>query len=115
MACPAVIAKIRTSLAFPIFLIGADLRVRTEFLQETRPGYGEKIVHALSGKLTAEFGRGFTKTNLFNMVRFAEVFPDMKIAQSLIALLGWTQFLHIIRLDDPLKRDFYAEMCRIKC
>jgi predicted nuclease of restriction endonuclease-like (RecB) superfamily len=28
--------------------------------------------------------------------------------------LGWTHFVDIIRLDDPLKRDFYAEMCRIE-
>jgi DUF1016 N-terminal domain len=54
------------------------------------------------------------RRNLFNMVRFAEAFPDMKIVQSLIAQLGWTHFLHLIRLDDPLKRDFYAEMCRIE-
>lgn len=48
------------------------------------------------------------------MIRFAEVFHDMKIVQSLIAQLGWTHFLHLIRLDDPLKRDFYAEMCRVE-
>jgi len=28
--------------------------------------------------------------------------------------LGWTHFRHIIPLDDPLKRDFYAEMCRVE-
>jgi predicted nuclease of restriction endonuclease-like (RecB) superfamily len=71
-------------------------------------------VSSLSAQLEAEFGRGFGRRNLFIMVRFAEVFPDLKIVQSLIAQLGWTHFLHIIRLDDPLKRDFYAEMCRIE-
>ena len=28
--------------------------------------------------------------------------------------MGWTHFRQIIYLDDPLKRDFYAEMCRIE-
>jgi DUF1016 N-terminal domain len=28
--------------------------------------------------------------------------------------LSWTQFRSLIYLDDPLKRDFYAEMCRIE-
>jgi predicted nuclease of restriction endonuclease-like (RecB) superfamily len=28
--------------------------------------------------------------------------------------LGWTHFLHIIPIDDSLKRDFYAEMCRVE-
>src|SRR5437016_5783972 len=47
-------------------------RIRTDILKEKRAGYGEQIFHSLSGKLTAEFGRGFAKTNLFNMARFAE-------------------------------------------
>ena len=89
-------------------------RIRTDILKETRAGYGEKIVHALGAQLTSEFGRGFTKRNLFNMVRFAEVFPDTKIVHALSAQLGWTHFRQIIYLDDPLKRDFYAEMCRIE-
>ena len=61
-----------------------------------------------------EFGRGYSQANLFNMLRLAEVFPDSRIFQSLIGKLSWTHFLHIIRLDDPLKRDFYAEMCRLE-
>jgi predicted nuclease of restriction endonuclease-like (RecB) superfamily len=89
-------------------------RIRKDILREKRAEYGEQILSTLSKELEAEFGRGFGRRNLFNMVRFAEVFPDLKIVQSLIAQLGWTHFLHIIRLDDPLKRDFYAEMCRIE-
>jgi len=89
-------------------------RIREDILKEQRAGYGEEIMVTLSQQLEAEFGRGFGRRNLFSMVRFAEVFPDLKIVQSLIAQLGWTHFLHIIRLDDPLKRDFYAEMCRIE-
>ncbi|HTV39286.1 MAG TPA: PDDEXK nuclease domain-containing protein [Candidatus Sulfotelmatobacter sp.] len=89
-------------------------RIRKDILREKRAEYGEKIVSSLSTQLEREFGRGFGRRNLFNMVRFAEVFSNVKIVQSLIAQLGWTHFLHIIRLDDPLKRDFYAEMCRIE-
>jgi len=89
-------------------------RIRHDVLKERRAEYGSEIVHALSAQLTAEFGRGFGRRNLFNMIRFAEVFPDHRIVQSLIAQLGWTHFLHIIYLDDPLKRDFYAEMCRLE-
>jgi predicted nuclease of restriction endonuclease-like (RecB) superfamily len=32
----------------------------------------------------------------------------------LIGQLSWTHFQKIIYLDDPLKRDFYAEMCRLE-
>jgi predicted nuclease of restriction endonuclease-like (RecB) superfamily len=88
--------------------------IRKDILREKRADYGQEIVSSLSAQLEAEFGRGFGRRNLFSMVRFAEVFPDLKIVQSLIAQLGWTHFLHIIRLNDPLKRDFYTEMCRIE-
>lgn len=89
-------------------------RIRKDILHEKRAGYGEEIVVALARQLEAEFGRGFSRRNLFNMVRFAEVFPDRTIVHALSAQLGWTHFRQIIYLDDPLKRDFYAEMCRIE-
>jgi predicted nuclease of restriction endonuclease-like (RecB) superfamily len=43
------------------------------------------------------------------------VFPEIKIVSALMTQLSWTHLLSIIPIDDPLKRDFYAEMCRIKC
>jgi len=89
-------------------------RIRTNILKQQRAGYGDQIVHALSGKLTAEFGRGFTERNLASMVRCAEAFPDAKILHALSANLSWTHLRRIIYLDDPLQRDFYAEMCRME-
>ena len=89
-------------------------RIREDILKERRTDYGAQIVSALSARLSAEFGRGFSRRNLFNMVRFAEVFPDPRIVQPLAAQLSWTHFTLIIYLDDPLQRDFYAEMCRIE-
>jgi predicted nuclease of restriction endonuclease-like (RecB) superfamily len=89
-------------------------RIRTDVLKEKRAGYGEQIVHALSAELTAEFGRGFGARSLFRMVRFAEVFPDIRIVSALRTQLGWTHLRQIIALDDPLKREFYAEMCRME-
>ena len=87
-------------------------RIRQDILKEKRARYGEQIVSALSAQLEQEFGRGFGSRNLFRMLRFAEVFPDPKIVSALRTQLGWTHFRAIITLDDPLKRDFYAEMCR---
>ena len=89
-------------------------RIRKDVLKEKRAGYGEQILSALSAKLEAEFGRGFGERNLASMIRFAEVFPERDILQSLIAKLGWTHFQRIIYLDEELKRDFYTEMCRIE-
>jgi hypothetical protein len=89
-------------------------RIHADILKQKRAEYGKQIVSALGRQLEREFGAGFTRRNLFNMVRFAEVFPDAKIVHALRAQLGWTHFRQIIYLDDPLKRDFYAEMCRIE-
>jgi predicted nuclease of restriction endonuclease-like (RecB) superfamily len=89
-------------------------RIRTDILGHKRAGYGEQIVHAVSAKLAAEFGRGFTPRNLFNMVRFAESFRDAQTVHALSAQLSWTHLRRIIYLEDPLQRDFYAEMCRME-
>ena len=87
-------------------------RIDEEILKGDRAGYGEKIVHALSAQLQQEYGQGFTKRNLFNMIRFAQVFPDEAIVAALRTQLSWTHFRILIAIDDSLKRDFYAEMCR---
>jgi predicted nuclease of restriction endonuclease-like (RecB) superfamily len=89
-------------------------RIRTDLLKEKRAEYGERIVSALGTQLTMEFGRGFRTRNLFRMIRFAEVFGDIKIVSALRTQLGWTHFRQIIALDDPLKRDFYSGMCRME-
>ena len=89
-------------------------RIRQDILKEKRAEYGERIVSALGTQLVAEFGEGFGQRNLFRMIRFAEVFPDFKIVSALRTQLGWTHFRQIIAIDDELKRDFYAEMCRME-
>ncbi len=89
-------------------------RIRRDILRQKRAEYGEEIVSTLSAQLTIEYGRGFSRANLFSMIRFTEVFPDLKIVQTLSGQLGWSHFLEIIPLKDELPRDFYAEMCRIE-
>ena len=89
-------------------------RVHQDVLKEKRAEYGAKIVSALGTQLSREFGRGFNARNIFRMVRFAEVFPDERIVSALRTQLGWTHFRMIIPMGDDLKRDFYAEMCRME-
>jgi len=45
------------------------------------------------------------------MMQFAKVFPDKMIVVSLIRQLSWTHILAIIPIEDPLKREFYIQMC----
>ena len=89
-------------------------RIRREILQEKRADYGAEIVATLSRELVPGFGRGFSDKALWHMVRFAEAFPQPEILSTLSRQLAWSHFKEIIYLKDDLKRDFYAEMCRIE-
>jgi len=89
-------------------------RIRQDILKERRAEYGREIVVTLSRQLVEEFGNGFSRPNLFRMVRFAEVFPEQEIVSTVSRQLSWSHFVEIIPLEDDLQRDFYAEMCRIE-
>jgi predicted nuclease of restriction endonuclease-like (RecB) superfamily len=89
-------------------------RVRTEVLEGRRAEYGVQVVPALGKQLEARYGRGFGEKNLRRMVQFSTVFPDTAIVAALLRELGWTHFTLLIPVKDPLKREFYAEMCRVE-
>jgi predicted nuclease of restriction endonuclease-like (RecB) superfamily len=108
----SVARAVDTGLATLYWHIGR--RIRQDILKEQRAGYGERIVSSLGTQLAGEFGRGYSEKSLRHMTRFAEVFPDFTIVSSLLRQLSWTHCLALIYLDDPIKREFYAEMCRVE-
>ncbi len=89
-------------------------RIRQDILKEERADYGERIVPTLSAQLATEYGRGFSIRSLFNMIQFAEVFPDRQIVHTLSGQLGWSHFKELLPLKKPHQREFYAEMCRLE-
>lgn len=89
-------------------------RINDEILKNKRAEYGKEILPTVSAKLQPEYGKGFSARNLAKMVQFAEAFPDAEIVSTLSRQLGWSHFVEIIQLKDHLKRDFYAEMCRVE-
>jgi predicted nuclease of restriction endonuclease-like (RecB) superfamily len=103
---------VNIGLTFLYWRIGE--RVRREVLKGQRADYGDEIVATLSRQLEAEYGRGFAEKNLRRMVQFAEVFPGEQIVVTLMRQLSWSHFVALIPLDQPLQRDFYAEMCRVQ-
>lgn len=48
------------------------------------------------------------------MMQFAAIFQEKEIVVSVIRQLSWTHLLAIIPIEDPLKRMFYIEMCKIE-
>jgi predicted nuclease of restriction endonuclease-like (RecB) superfamily len=91
---------------------GIGDRIRRDILREKRAEHGEAIVSTLSRQLTAEYGSGYSRPNLFRMVRAAELFPVQEIVAALSRQLGWSHFVELLPIADDLKREFYAEMCR---
>lgn len=47
-------------------------------------------------------------------MRFAEQFPDVEIVATLSHQLSWSHFVELIKLGDPLQREFYTELCRLE-
>ena len=89
-------------------------RLLSENLQGARAAYGQQILVTVSQELAAEYGRGFSYTELTRMVRFAQAFPDEAIVVTLSQQLSWSHVHALLPIKDPLARDFYAEMCRIE-
>ena len=74
--------------------------------ESDRAAYGKQIMEYLSGRLTAEFGKGFSIRNLRNMRRFYLAFP---IRQTLSAELSWSHYLLLMKVENETERKFYFE------
>ena len=108
----SIAATVNTGLTLLYWHIGA--RIRSELLNNERAEYGSKIVATVSRQLAGEYGKGFVEKSLHRMIQFAEVFPDSQVVNSLTRQLSWSHFKLLFPLKDEMKRDFYAEMCRIE-
>lgn len=53
------------------------MRIQHEVLKEQRAEYGEQVIKKLSQDLTLRYGKGFTKTNLYNYVGFYQMWPNI--------------------------------------
>lgn len=88
--------------------------IRAEVLRGTRAEYGQQVIASLARQLTAEYGRGWSEQQLRHCLRAAEVFPDEAILSAVRRELSWTHLKSLLYIDDPLKRDFYLELCRLE-
>jgi len=108
-----------TSMVTAYWEIGR-LIVEEEQNGSARADYGKQVLKELSGKLTVEFGRGYSVTNLKNFrlfyLVFPEVFqqnsianPDLPIRQTLSDELSWSHFCLLIRVENQVAREFYMK------
>jgi len=85
-------------------------RIADEVLKGDRAEYGQQVIAKLADDLTNQFGRGWSKRNLSQMVKFSEIFSDFQIVQTLSAQLSWSHFVCLIAIESSLKREFYLAM-----
>lgn len=88
-------------------------RIAEEILDgKERADYGAEVIKNLAKKLTAEFGKGFTKNNLYYCKQFYDYFPDIFHAvsgKSYLQTLSWTHFRILLQVSDSKARDWYLK------
>lgn len=64
-----------------------------------RARYGAEIIKELSKRLTAAYGKGFTKTNLYSYTKFYESFPEIfhTLCGKSPLLLSWSHYRTLIQ------------------
>ena len=100
-----VAVQVNTELSSTYWNVG---RIIVEHEQENkeRAYYGKQTLKQLSKELTAEFGKGFSRSNLQNMRAFYLAYP---ICQTVSGKLSWSHYCELLSISVPDKRSFYEK------
>jgi predicted nuclease of restriction endonuclease-like (RecB) superfamily len=71
---------------------------------QKRAGYGKALIAELAHRLTKNYGKGFTQTNLWYMRQFYLSFPNL---HALRGELSWTHYRLLLKLEKEEVRNFY--------
>ena len=74
--------------------------------EESEINTSRQLILELSKELTRELGRGFSRSNLFNMRQFYLAYPNV---QTLSGHLGWSHICELLSIADKDKRSFYEQ------
>lgn len=91
---------------------GIGRRLTKELTGEHKPEYGKRVVVEISKRLSEEYGSGFDKASISRMIKFYQEFPEYEKVATLSQQLTWSHFIEILPIQNELKRDFYAVMCK---
>ena len=80
-------------------------------LYNKRAEYGKQVVINLSIKLSERYGNGWGEKKLRHCIRSAYTFSEEEIVYATRTQLTWTHLRSLMFIDDPLERQFYAQMC----
>jgi len=99
--------SVNTILLQTYWHIGKHI-VEFEQKGEVKAEYGKELLNKLSRDLSLEFGKGFSRSNLFQMRLFYIKFPKI---QTLSEQLSWSHYVELIKCDDTLELNFYLKQC----
>lgn len=71
-------------------------------------------MQTVSAQLVLEYGKGWGQKHIRHCLRIAETFEDKEILYALSRELSWTHLRSIMYIDEPMKRMFYIEMCKLE-
>ena len=104
-----VAAQVNSELTLMYWHIGD--RINREVLGNERAVYGKQIVATVAQQLQMDYGsKGFEKSSITRMMKFARLFPDIQIVAPLVQQLSWTHFLQVMSIKDEIKREFYLTL-----
>lgn len=75
---------------------------------ELKAQYGAKLLTELSKRLSKELGRGYSRSNLYNMRELYLQYPKIQMASG---LLSWSHYLELLSVKDTDARAFYEHEC----
>jgi len=75
---------------------------------EIKAQYGKRLLLELSKRLTVELGRGFSKSNLYNMREFYLGYPKFQTSSG---KLSWSHYIELLSVYDKDARSFYEQEC----
>lgn len=104
-----VVSHVNQTLVLTYWQIGK--MIRTQLLENDRAEYGDATVKRLAQRLQIDYGSGFSYSSLTRMRKFFEFVSDQSIVATLSQQLSWSHFVELLKVDDPLKREFYTSMC----
>ena len=98
-------APINAAMVAAYWEIGRVI-IEEEQKGQQRAEYGKGLLVELSRRLTADFGKGFDRTNLQQMRIFFLAYP---ICDALRHELSWTHYRILLRVEKPEARSFYEK------
>ena len=102
-----IISNVNSTMTKTYFLIGKRI-VEEEQDGNKRAEYGKNLIKILSEKLTKEFGKGFSETNLEQMRKFFKVYGiPQTLSEEFQFNLSWSHYLILMRIKDINARNFY--------